>query len=213
LQSASALTLAAAFMPGLPFDGFGLIPAAQAQPPAAAELMQPGALPEQAQGAENAPVTIIEYASMTCSHCAAFHNSAYPLLKSRYIDTGKVRYILREFPLDPLAAGGFMLARCAGEGKYFPMVEALFKQQTKWAFVQNPIPPLFAIAKEFGLNEQSFEKCLSDQKMLDAIEEVRQRGQKLGVNSTPTFFVNGKIFRGALTIEEIDKQVQPFLKS
>jgi protein-disulfide isomerase len=94
------------------------------------------------------------------------------------------------------------------------MVEKLFLEQKNWAFVQNPIPPLFKIAKEAGgFTEQTFEKCLSDQKMLDNIEEVRQRGQKLGVNSTPTFFVNGKIYRGAMTIEEIEKQVQPFLKS
>lgn len=218
LQGASVLTLGAAMLANLPFGGLRLADEAlaqgQAPAPSPAEVAKPSSLGDQAQGDANAPVTIIEYASMTCTHCATFHNTVYPTLKSRYIDTGKVRYVLREFPLDPLAAGGFMLARCAGEGKYFPVVEALFKQQPKWAFVQNPIPPLFAIVKEVGgFNEQSFEKCLSDQKLLDGIDETRNGGQKLGVNSTPTFFINGKMFRGTMTVEELDKQIAPLLKS
>jgi protein-disulfide isomerase len=218
LQGASVLTLGAAMLANLPFDlqlaGDALAQGAPAAAPTAEDVAKPGPLGDQAQGDANAPVTIVEYASMTCTHCATFHNTVYPTLKTRYIDTGKVRYILREFPLDPLAAGGFMLARCAGEGKYFTVVDALFKQQPKWAFVQNPIPPLFAIAKEVGgFTEQSFEKCLSDQKLLDGIDETRSGGQKLGVNSTPTFFINGKMFRGTMTVEELDKQIAPLLKS
>jgi protein-disulfide isomerase len=212
LEGTASLALAAGVVAALPAGGFDLISTAFAQAVSNDELMKPAALPDQVQGAANAPVTIIEYASMTCSHCAAFHKEGYPVLKSKYIDTGKVRYILREFPLDPLAAGGFMLARCAGEGKYYPVVETLFEHQKDWAFVQNPIPPLLKIAKQFGLTEQSFEQCLSNQKMLDGIEEVRQRGQKLGVNSTPTFFINGKIYRGALSVSELDKQIAPLLK-
>ena len=211
LEGASALTLGSALLSALPFEGFRLLADAHAQGPSPQELLAPGSLPDQAQGAENAPVTIVEYASMTCSHCATFHTVTYPMLKARYIDTGKVRYILREFPLDPLATGAFMLARCAGEGKYFSLVDTLFQQQKDWAFVQNPLPQLFKFAKNVGFNEQSFEKCLSDQKLVDGIEEVRQRGQKFGVNSTPTFFVNGKIYRGAISIEEIEKQIKPFL--
>lgn len=214
LGGAAVFAIGAAFAGSLAFDQLGLLSEAQAQAPALAELMQPGPLGEQAQGPENAPVTIIEYASMTCSHCAAFHVTTYPVLKSKYIEPGKVRYILREFPLDELAAGAFMLARCAGDGKYFDLVDALFKQQKTWAFVQNPIPPLFAIARQHGFTEQSFEKCLSDQKLLDGLQSVRQRGaEKFGVNSTPTFFVNGKIFRGTLSIDQLEKEMQPFLKS
>jgi protein-disulfide isomerase len=174
--------------------------------------MKPGALPDQVEGKADAPVTIVEYASMTCTHCASFHVNTYPTMKSKYIDTGKVRYILREFPLDPLAAGAFMLARCAGEGKYYPIVDTLFNQQKDWAFVQNPIPPLSKIAKQFGFTDQSFEQCLSNQKLLDDMEKVRQQGQKLGVNSTPTFFINGQLYRGALTTQELEKQLQPYLK-
>jgi protein-disulfide isomerase len=177
------------------------------------ELMRPGPLPEQALGATDAPVTIIEYASMTCPHCATFHEKTYPELKKKYIDTGKVRFIFREFPLDPVAAAGFMLARCAGEGKYFPMIETLFHQQKEWA-VQRPLPPLQAIARQAGFTQQSFEQCLANQKLLDDIEKVRERAAKeFGVASTPTFFINGKVQRGAPTIEELDKLIEPYLKS
>ena len=167
-------------------------------------------------GKPDAPITIIEYASMTCGHCADFHNKTYPKLKERYIDTGKVRFIFREFPLDPLAAGAFMLARCAGKDdkdRYFALVETLFHQQREWV-VQRPLDPLKAIAKQAGFSEQAFEQCLANQQVLNGIEQVRQRAaEKLGVNSTPTFFINGKIQRGALTIEDLDKQIEPYLKS
>jgi protein-disulfide isomerase len=214
LLGASALAIGAAATARWPLPALQWMTAAAAQAPSTEELMKPGPLSEQAMGDPKAPVTIIEYASMTCSHCAHFATTTFPVLKARYIDTGKVRYILREFPLDPLAAGAFMLARCAGDDKYFPLVEKLFAEQKNWAFVQNPIQPLFAVAKTAGFTEQSFEKCLSDQKLLDNIDETRQRAQqKFGVNSTPTFFINGKIIRGAVTIEELEKELQPFLKS
>jgi protein-disulfide isomerase len=184
-----------------------------AQNPSAADLAVAGPLGDEVQGKADAPVTIIEYASMTCGHCATFHTKTYPVLKSRYIDTGKVKYIMREFPLDPLAAAGFMLARCAGPDKYYPMIEVLFQKQDQWA-VQQPIPPLTAIAKQAGFSQEKFESCLSDQKILDGIEATRTRGsEKLGVNSTPTFFVNGKMLRGAVTIEELEKEILPAIKS
>src|SRR5258705_7996586 len=177
-----------------------------------AELMTPGPLGDQALGAANAPVTIIEYASMTCPHCSHFHETTFPEMKKKYIDTGKVRFIFREFPLDPLAAAGSMLARCAGGDKYFPLLEALFSQQKDWV-VQKPLAPMLAIAKQAGFTQQTFDECLANQKMLDGIEESRTRAAtKFNVNSTPTFFINGKIFRGALTPEELDKQVTPYLK-
>jgi protein-disulfide isomerase len=201
----SAIALAAAL-------GVELAPQALAQGGAPAELMQPGPLEEMSLGKADAPVTIIEYASMTCGHCATFHNTTYPELKKRYIDTGKVRYILREFPLDPLAAGAFMLARCAGKDKYFPLVETLFLEQSKWA-VQRPIEPLFAVVRQAGFTKATFDNCLRDQKMLDAIEAIRSRGEKLGVSSTPTFFINGKLMRGALSIDDIAKEVEPLIKS
>jgi protein-disulfide isomerase len=212
---ATALFGAATMLSGL-VPNFDLVRLAVAQTPSPADLQQPGPLGDMVLGADNAPVTIIEYASMTCSHCADFHNKTYPKLKERYIDTGKVRFIMREFPLDPLAAGAFMLARCAGKddkNKYFAMVETLFHQQRDW-LVQRPLDPLKAIAKQAGFSEQTFEQCLANQQVLNGIEQVRQRAaEKLGVNSTPTFFINGKIQRGAITIEELDRQIESYLKS
>jgi protein-disulfide isomerase len=177
-----------------------------------AELMTPGPLGDQVLGAANAPVTIVEYASMTCPHCSHFHETTFPELRKKYIDTGKVRFIFREFPLDPLAAAAAMLARCAGKDKYFPLIDAFFSQQKDWV-VQKPLQPMFNIAKQAGFTQQSFDECLANQQMLNGIEETRTRAaQKFNVSSTPTFFINGKIFRGALTVEELDKQVAPYLK-
>jgi protein-disulfide isomerase len=133
-------------------------------------------------------------------------------LQKRYIDTGKVRFIFREFPLDALAAAGFMLARCNGNDKFLPIVETLFAKQPEW-MVKEPIEPLKSIAKQFGYTEQSFNQCLANQKVLDAIQDVRDRGAgKLGVNSTPTFFINGKKFVGDQSIEAMAKEIDPQLK-
>jgi protein-disulfide isomerase len=195
--------------------GFSLVDTgrpALAQNPPLAELMQPGPLGDMSIGEENASVTIIEYASMTCPHCANFHETTYPELKKKYIDTGKVRFILREFPTDQLAAAAFMLARCGGKERYFPIVETLFQQQRTWA-VQRPLQPLMAIGKQAGLSEAGFNECLKDQQILSGIEEVRQRAaKKFNVNSTPTFFINGKQLRGYATLAEFEKQMAPYLK-
>ena len=200
-------------MAGISAFGLGVTRPALAQPtPSPAELMQPGPLEEMWLGDEKAPVTIIEYASATCSHCANFHETTYPELKKRYIDTGKVRFIFREFPLDPLATAAFMLARCAGKDKYFPMVETLFQQQRDW-LIQRPLQALLAIAKQAGFTQQSFEACLNDRKLQTDIETTRETAsKKLGVNSTPTFFINGKVQRGGFGVEEMDKLLEPYLK-
>jgi protein-disulfide isomerase len=190
---------------------------AAAETPAGAEvsmadLLVPGPLGDQIQGQADAPVTIVEYASMTCPHCSHFHETTYPEMKKKYIDTGKVRFIFREFPLDPLAAAAAMLARCAGKDKFFPLVDAFFAQQKDWV-VQKPLQPMFAIAKQAGFTQQSFDECLANQQLLTSLEEQRTRAvQKFNVNSTPTFFINGKTVRGALTPEELDKQIAPYLK-
>src|SRR5262247_4609882 len=163
--------------------GEAMILPAQAQTVPMDELMAPGPLPDQVLGAAEAPVVIVEYASMTCPHCADFHTKTFPELKKRFIDTGKVRFIFREFPLDPLAAAGSMLARCAGEGKFFPLIDALFAQQKDWV-VQKPLVPMLAIAKQAGFTQETFDKCLANQQMLDGIEATRQRAaNKFNVNS------------------------------
>jgi len=177
-----------------------------------ADLLVPGPLGDEIQGQADAPVTIVEYASMTCPHCSHFHETTYPEMKKKYIDTGKVRFIFREFPLDPLAAAAAMLARCAGKDKFFPLIDAFFAQQKDWV-VQKPLQPMFAIAKQAGFTQQSFDECLANQQLPTGLEEQRTRAtQKFNVNSTPTFFINGKTVRGALTPEELDKQVAPYLK-
>lgn len=185
------------------------------EPPAkvdVAELMKPGPLPDQAIGDANAPVTIVEYASMTCSHCAHFHTETYPELKKRYVETGKVRYILREFPFDPVAAGASMLSRCAGEDKSLALAEELFKTQKDWAFVQNAAAGLFAIVSKHGFDKVKFEGCLRDQKLLDAINAIRERGMNaFGVNSTPTFFINGERAVGSMSIQELAAKIDPLL--
>jgi protein-disulfide isomerase len=179
---------------------------------AMADLLAPGSLGDQIQGQADAPVTIVEYASMTCPHCSHFHETTYPEMKKKYIDTGKVRFIFREFPLDQLALAASMLARCAGNDKFFPLIDAFFTQQKEWA-VQKPLQPMLAIAKQAGFTEQSFNECLANQQLEQSIKESATRAaQKFKVNSTPTFFINGKMFRGALTPDELDKQVAPYLK-
>jgi protein-disulfide isomerase len=213
----TALTLGIALLGASALPRFSGAALAQAPGVDPAELMKPQALPDMALGDPKAPVTIIEYASMTCPHCAHFTETTFPELKKRYIDTGKVRFIFREFPLDNLAAAAFMLARCgAGKdndsGKYFAMVDTMFKQQQQWA-VEKPLPPLLAIAKQAGFTEQTFDACLANQSILDGIEKVRQVAvDQFKVDSTPTFFINGSKQPGALSIDEMAKVIDPYLK-
>jgi protein-disulfide isomerase len=175
------------------------------------DLAKPGPLGDVALGSKDAKVTIIEYASLTCSHCAAFHEKTFPELKSRYIDTGQVRFILREFPLDPLASAGFMLARCEGEGKYYPITDLLFSQQKAWAFSDKPLDALQQMMRQAGFSKEKFESCLKDQKLYDAVMAVRKTGEELKVSSTPTFFINGQRHSGNMTIAELDKILKPML--
>ena len=176
-----------------------------------AKLLEPGPLPEKQLGKDDAKVTIVEYASMTCPHCAHFHETTLPELKTKYIDTGKVRLIMREFPFDPRAEAGFMLARCS-EDKYFPMVDVLFKQQGNWAASENARDALLQISKLAGFSQESFEACLTNQKLLEDIRAVRERGSKeFGVDSTPTFFINGGRYPGAMSIADMSAIIDGML--
>ena len=168
-----------------------------------AKLVEPGVLPEKMLGKADAPVTIVEYASMTCPHCATFHATTLPEIKTKYIDTGKARLIMREFPFDPRAEAGFMLARCS-EDKYFAMVDVLFKQQSNWARAEDAQAALLQISKLAGFSQESFTACLTNQKLLEDIRAVRTRGaDEFKVDSTPTFFINGDKYAGALTVGEM----------
>jgi protein-disulfide isomerase len=184
-----------------------------------AALMDSGGLEDMALGDPKAPVTMIEYASTTCPHCSHFYETTFPEFKKRYIDTGKVHYIYREFVLNQLDAAAVMLLRCTDKDKYFPLLDAYFSKQREWV-VDKPIPPLLALAKQAGFTEESFNACLDTQKnpkskeLLDKIDARNQAAQKLGVNSTPTFFVNGKKLKpGDISIDDLAKEIDPLLKS
>ncbi|MBG0809201.1 DsbA family protein [Methylosinus sp. H3A] len=177
------------------------------------ELMAPNALPDIVEGKADAPVTIVEYASMTCSHCAAFHKDVYPALKKNFIDTGKAKFILREFPLDPLATAAFMLARNAGE-KRDAVVDLLFAQQKNWAFVDKPLDGLANVLKQTGLGQEKFEATLKDQQLFENVSKVRDRAaEKFGINSTPTFFINGDRYSGEIPEADFEKILAEKAKS
>ena len=203
LRSSAGLLLAGTVLPALP---------AFAQSVDVEELMKPGTLPDKVLGNEDAPLTIVEYASMTCGHCANFHKTTYPHLKKEYVETGKARFVFREFPLDPVASAAFMLARSVPEDKYFEVVDFMFAEQRAWAFTQDPYNSLLNFAKQIGFTQESFEKVLTDQALLDGINATRDRASsEFGVNSTPTFFFNGNKVSGAISPEELDKQAAKYL--
>jgi protein-disulfide isomerase len=189
---------------------------AEAMAQSASDVAKPVSLPDMALGPANAPVTITEYASMTCPHCAAFNENVFPKIKSEYIDSGKVRYVFREFPLDIKAAAGSMLARCIAKddaGKYFAVIDMLFKQQNDWV-TKNTTETLTRIGKQAGLSQQAVEDCLKDQALLDKIAaDQKFANEVLKVNSTPTFFINGEMIRGETSFEEFDKRIKSLLKS
>ena len=196
------------------FSPLRLISEAMAQ--TAADIAKPVSLPDMALGPANATVTITEYASMTCPHCAAFDQTVYPKIKSEYIDTGKVRYVFREFPLDIKAVAGSMLARCIAKddaGKYFAVIDLLFKQQNEWV-MKNTTETLVLIGKQAGLSQKTTEACLADQTMLNKLTaDQKYAADVLKVNSTPTFFINGEKIQGEASFEEFAKRIDPLLKS
>ena len=188
----------------------------EAMAQAAGDVAKPVSLPDMALGPKDAAVTITEFASMTCPHCAAFNEQVFPKIKSEYIDTGKVRYIFREFPLDIKAAAGSMLSRCIAKDdatKYFAVTDMLFRQQNDWV-VKNTTETLTRIGKQAGLSQQQVEACLKDQALLDKIAaDQKYASDVLKVDSTPTFFINGEKIKGEASFEEFAKKINPLLKS
>ena len=188
--------------------------AAMAQDAPAALVSKPVSLPDMAVGTAKAPVTIVEYASMTCPHCAAFEQNVFPMLKSKYMDTGKVRFVFREFPLDIKAAAAAMLARCiAGDdaGKFFATIDLLFKQQDQ--LMEQTKDTIKLIGKQAGMDELAVETCAKDQALLDKIKADQAFAyETLKVDATPTFFVNGERLRGAMSFEELEERIKPRLK-
>jgi protein-disulfide isomerase len=196
------------------FSPLRLIAGAMAQ--GAADVAKPQSLPDMALGPANATVTVTEYASMTCPHCAAFTETVFPKIKSEYIDSGKIRFVFREFPLDIKAAAGSMLARCIAKDdapKYFAVIDLLFKQQSEWV-MKNTTETLIRIGKQAGLTQQAVEDCLKDQALLDKIAaDQKFANEVLKVNSTPTFFINGEMVKGETSFEEFANKINSLLKS
>lgn len=175
-------------------------------------LAEAGPLGDVWLGDKDAPVTIIEYASMPCSHCATFHTKTWPALKERYVDTGKVRFTLREFPIGPLATAAFMQARCAGKTRYYPITDLLFERQADWAFTEHPVDKLRMLMQQAGIEQQQFDNCLRNQEIYDAINVVKNKGAEvLQIDSTPTFFVNGRRLKGDMPIETLSQVVDPLI--
>jgi protein-disulfide isomerase len=174
----------------------------------------PSPLGDIALGPADARVTIVEYASMTCPHCAAFTRETFPKLKATYIDTGKVRYVFREFPLDQLALLGAQLARCIAKGDpptFFNAIDVLFASQTDWAS-NAPIEPLKRITKQLGMNDGEFEACANNETIGKAIIATRDYAyDRLKVNATPSFFINDQRLQGETSLEEFAKVIDPIL--
>jgi protein-disulfide isomerase len=167
---------------------------------------------EQILGDPQAPVTIIEYASLTCPHCAQFHTEVLPELKERYIAPGKVRLIYRDFPLDQNALAAAALAHCAGSDRYFSFLDVLFEAQASWARAEDPIAALKRLGKLGGLSEEQMDACFADQELADGILRTRLEGQnEHQVDSTPTLVIDGETYAGARNIEELSAVIDPLI--
>ena len=195
-------------------------PAATPEAQAAAPAAEPKIVEDLFLGEESAPLTIYEYASFTCPHCATFHNNTFDAIKTKYVDSGKVRFIMREFPFDPRAAAAFMLARCLPQdstkltepAQYFPMISMLMKQQETWATAQDGREALLQMSKLAGFTQESFQACLTNQKLLDDVNAVRERGAKeFGVAATPTFLINGKRYSGDMSVDTMSALIDSML--
>ena len=172
-------------------------------------LNDPPAFGEMTLGPDTAKVTVIEYASATCPHCAAFYNDTFGALKKEYIDTGKIKFVFREFPHQDAALAAFMLARCAPKEKYFPLIDVFFSTQPEWT--QNPLAGLNKIAQQAGFTQESFDACMKNETVAKEILAVRSKAEGFGVTGIPTFFVNGERFEGETTIEAFRAKIDPLL--
>lgn len=163
-------------------------------------------------GRADAPVTIIEYASLTCPHCARFHIDTVAAIKKDYIDTGKVRLVYRDFPLDHVALSASMIARCSGRDSFFGFLETFFASQASWARAENPVDALSRIARLGGMSDGAVQECLKNQTVMDAVVKQRLEGERIyAITSTPTIIVNGGKFSGGLGAEELKLVLDPLL--
>lgn len=179
---------------------------AQVEVPDGIEVGQPEVTAEdRVMGAPEAPVTIVEYASLTCPHCAKFHTETVPELKAKYVDTGKVRLVYRDFPLDRVALAASLLTRCVPDDRYFAMLEVLFRSQSSWAGAADPATALSQIGRTGGLDQASIDACLQDQAETDKIVAgIQQAQNQYKINSTPTIIINGTKYAGALSFAQVE---------
>lgn len=181
--------------------------------PSLEEVLKPGPLPEMALGRADAPVTIVQYASMTCPYCKKFHAESFPILKKEYIDTGKVRYILRaEFPIGKQSGMATIALRCAAPGKYFTLYEKLMAQQTSWVSQEVRPEPILKVAQQVGLTKAQYDACRENKVLLGQLNTIKERGRTLGVIGTPNFFIQGKLVKSVIGIKEIREMVDPILE-
>jgi protein-disulfide isomerase len=190
-------------------------PALAQQDVAVDKLMAASPLPDITIGSKDAKVTIVEYASMSCPHCANFHKKVMPKLKKKYIETGKVLMVLREFPLNEIAVAVSMLARCGGDNdKMAALIDVYFEHQDKWLIRGNAEPKLLELSKQAGFTKESFQKCLTDEKLYGNLVKQRDIASKqFGVSRTPSFFINGKALKGdILRMDTFESVIEPLLK-
>jgi protein-disulfide isomerase len=185
----------------LPAAGPPPVAAASTPDKSALLAVQPG---DHVLGDPNAAVSLIEYASFTCPHCAHFHTQVLPELKKKWIDTGKVKLIYRDFPLDQVAAQAAQIAECAGNDRYFGVIDLIFRGQPTWATASDPIAELAKPLRIAGLGEKEIKACLANEAKANEVVADRRGGETLGVNSTPTLFIDGQMYSGARSVEELD---------
>ena len=179
--------------------------------PSLADIMAPSPLPEMSWGSPTAPVTIIKYASMTCPHCRRFHSQTFPELKRTYIDTGKVRFIIREFPIGKASGAATIALRCAAPDKYLTLYGKFMEQQPNWVAQDVRLDAIYAVAQQVGMTRPEFDACTKNHSMIDNLKWVKERGRTLGIIGTPNFFVGGKLVKSVLTMDEIRALVEPQL--
>ncbi len=176
--------------------------------PTLAEVLQPaGPLPEMALGRADAPVTVVKYASLTCPYCRKFHNEVFPRFKKAYIDTGKVRFILREFPIGRSSGNATIALRCAKPDKYVTLYGKFLEQQSKWVSQEVRLEAIHSVAAQVGLSRAAFDECLKDQTLIGGLAQIKDRGRTLGIIGTPNFYVGSKLVKTVLTFEELSALV------
>jgi protein-disulfide isomerase len=179
--------------------------------PTAADLAAAGPLGDRFLGSADAPLTVYEYASMTCPHCRAFHASSFPAIKKAYIDTGKVKWVIREFPIGRSSGNAWIAVRCAPEGKWLGVYERLLAEQASWVSQEVRLDAISAVAGKAGLGRAEFDTCLANQTLIEGLNWVKERGRELGVIGTPTFFIGTKHVRQVLAPDEFRAIVEPML--